>query len=561
MVGNDTKLTGGHMQKKWTVKHDCRGMAVNEIIDVILEDRGIEDFNALLYPDEECLVPFEEMKNIDRAADVIMNGIENNSRFLVYADVDTDGCTANAIAVRWLKNHTDNVTCCINQGKEHGIAKADPALFEDVDILWIVDSIETQMYPYENALKAGVKHIVITDHHIVSKSMQKQMERSGYITLVSSAVDYPNPALSGSATTWKLCSYIDWLELDDYSDDLVDLAATGLVADMVNVGMESPENRYICYKGFNNQKNPGIKKINGSYEFNSQSVGFGIGPLVNASNRMNENEKAMQLFLSDNSKEVSGLVKDLKSCKEYQNWEIADIMPSLEEQAAAQMDNKVMFFFVETEAEIAGLIGNKLLEKYQRPVFVLKTRIEVDEETGEIIKHEYTGSCRAIGVDNFKKYVENTGLVGSGGHENSFGLWFDAEVLDDFKNAIEESMKDIEFIQENIIDIQVDASQLTDDLIKKIKMLDRISGQGWPKITVMVSDVENYSVGHMSGMKHLKLIIDESNLLFIKWNFNDDWEQFTDKISVIGGVDSGFFGRTYYRQLIINDYRIEGDEI
>ena len=54
------------MQKKWTVKHDCRGLEASEIIDAILQDRGVEDINALLYPDEDCLVPFEEMKNICR---------------------------------------------------------------------------------------------------------------------------------------------------------------------------------------------------------------------------------------------------------------------------------------------------------------------------------------------------------------------------------------------------------------------------------------------------------------------------------------------------------------
>lgn len=548
------------MQKKWTVKHDCREMTTDEIIDAILDDRGVEDLNALLYPDEDCLIPFEKMKNIDKAANIILEGIENNKKFLVYADVDTDGCTANAIAVRWLKNHTDNVTCCINQGKEHGIAKASPEIFDGIDILWIVDSIETQMYPYEKALNVGVEDIIITDHHLVSKSMQKQMERSGQITLVSSAVDYPNPALSGSATTWKLCAYMDWLELDDYSESLVDLAATGLIADMVDVGVESTENRYLCYKGFNNQVNPGIKKINGSYEFNSQSIGFGIGPLVNASNRINENEKAMKLFLSDDSKEVSSLVKDLKSCKEYQNLEITDIMPLLEEQAESQMDNKVMFFFVETEGDIKGLLGNKLVEKFSRPVIVLSERIEIDEDTGEITRHEYTGSCRAVGVKSFKEYVDNTGFVGTGGHENACGIWFDAEVLDDFKNALEDALKDVEFIEETVVDIQIDASQLTDDLIKKIKMLDRISGQGWPKITVMISGVENYQVGNMSSMRHLKLIIDESNLLFIKWNFNDDWEQFNGPISVIGTLDSGFFGRSYYRQLIMNDFRVDNEE-
>jgi single-stranded-DNA-specific exonuclease len=548
------------VEKKWVVKHDCRGMDVGEIVDTILADRGVEDMSALLYPDDKCLIPFEKMKNVDKAAKIILDGIENKKKFLVYGDVDVDGCSANAISVRWLKNRGARVDCCINQGKEHGIAKSDPSLFVDVDILWIVDSIETQMYPYENAFKAGVEEIIITDHHLVSKSMQKQMEKSGKITLVSSAVDYPNPALSGSATTWKLCAYCDWLELEDYSDDLVDLAACGLVADMCEVGVGSPENRYICYKGFSNQVNPAIKKINGSYDFNSQAVSFGIAPLINAANRMNENEKAMNLFLSDNAKEITKLVNDLKFCKESQNLEIMDIMPILEEQAEPQMDKKVMFFFVETNAEIKGLIGNKLLEKYQRPVIVLSNRMQIDENTGEIVKHEFFGSARAVGVKNFKEYMDNTGMVGTGGHENACGVWFDSEVLEDFQNALEDALKDVEFVQETTVDIQISQEQITDDLIRQLKTLNRISGQGWPQISVMVSGITDYEVGQMSGGKHLKLIADEGRLLYIKWNFNQDRAQFDGPVSVIGNLDSGFFGRTYYRQLIMSDFIVDNIE-
>lgn len=545
------------MEKKWVVKHDCRGMETSEIIDTILADRGVEDAMALLYPNDDCLIPFEKMKNIDRAAKIITNNIENDGSFYVHFDTDTDGISAGSIAVRWLKEHTDRVSYGINQGKDHGIAKLDLSVLDGIDVLWIVDSIETQMFPYEKALEAGVKHIIITDHHLVSKSMQKQMERTGAITLVSSAVDYPNPALSGSATTWKLCAYMDWMELDDYSDNLVDLASTGLVADMCDVGVESPENRYICYKGFCNQVNPALKKINGSYEFNSQAVSFGIAPLVNASNRMNENEKAVELFLSEESKEITKLVNELKSCKEYQNLEIAEIMPELEAQAESQMDKKVMFFFVETNAEVKGLIGNKLLEKYQRPVVVLSNRMEVDEETGEVTKYELFGSARAVGVADFKKYVDDTGMVGSGGHENAFGIWLDAEVLEDFQNALEDVLKDVEFVQETTVDIQIDQDQITDDLIKKLKLLNRISGQGWPSISVMVSGITDYEVGQMSGGKHLKLIADEGKLLYIKWNFSGDRDQLDGSVSAIGTLDSGFFGRTYYRQLIMNDFKVD----
>lgn len=545
------------MEKKWVIKHDCRGMDTGEIIDVILADRGVEDAIALLYPTNECLIPFEKMKNIGRAASIITKNIESDGSFFVHFDTDTDGISAGSIAVRWLKEHTDRVSYGINQGKDHGVANLDLSLLKDVNVLWIVDSIETKMFPYERILENWDGQIIITDHHLVSKSMQKQMERTGAITLVSSAVDYPNPALSGSATTWKLCAYMDWLELDDYSDDLVDLASTGLIADMVDVGVESPENRYICYKGFNNQVNPALKKINGSYEFNSQAVSFGIAPLVNASNRMNENEKAVELFLSEDSKDITRLVNDLKSCKEYQNIEIADVMPELEVQAESQIDKKVMFFFVETNAEVKGLIGNKLLEKYQRPVIVLSNRIIVNEETGEIEKHEYFGSARAVGVKNFKEYVDNTGLVGSGGHENAHGLWFDAEVLEDFQNALEDALKDVEFVQETTVDIQIDQEQITDDLIRQLKMLNRISGQGWPSISVMVSGITNYEVGQMSGGKHLKLITDNGKLLLIKWNFNSDWDQFDGPVSAIGMLDSGFFGRTYYRQLIMSDFKVD----
>lgn len=548
------------MQKKWTVKRDCRGLSENEIINAILEDRGVDNTKVLLNPDEDCLVPFEEMKNIDRAANIILQHIENGSNFFVHFDTDTDGVSAGSIAVRWLKKHTERVDYSINQGKEHGIANFDLSLLEGIDVLWIVDSIETRMFPYEKVLRdTDVRHIIITDHHLVSKLMQKQMERTGAITLVSSAVDYPNPALSGSATTWKLCAYMDWLELDDYSDDLVDLATCGLIADMVNIGVESPENRYICHKGFNNQVNPALKKINGSYEYNSQAVSFGIAPLVNASNRMNENEKAVELFLSENSKEITSLVNDLKLCKESQNVEIAEIMPLLEEQAETQLDKKVMFFFVETENDVKGLLGNKLLEKYQRPVIVLSNRFEFDKDTGEVTRDEYFGSARAAGVDNFKAYLDDTGLVGTGGHENACGLWFDREVLDDFRNALENALKDVEFVQETTVDIQISQDQITDDLIKKIKSLNRISGQGWPPISVMVSGITDYQIGAMSGMKHLKLTADNGKLLYIKWNYNGDWK-FDGELSAIGSLDSGFFGRNYYRQLIMNDWRLDNEE-
>ena len=118
--------------------------------------------------------------------------------------------------------------------------------------------------------------------------------------------------------------------------------------------------------GIHNQKNAAISKINGTFGFDAKAVSFGVAPLINAACRTNNNENAMKLFLSDDSKEISLLIKDLKKCKEEQNKIVASQMDSLIEQGEHQLNQKCMYFFIDADGEIAGLMGNKLLEKYQR---------------------------------------------------------------------------------------------------------------------------------------------------------------------------------------------------
>lgn len=546
-----------YLKKNWFVKRDCRGMTVGEIIDAIFKDRGIEenDIRGFLNPTDDDLIPFDKMENIDEAASVLLKAIDVNLKFCVHYDVDLDGCSAGSIATKWLEKHDITPLTIINNKKIHGVSNLNVDLLKDIDVLWIVDSIETSIEPYEKLLENGIKHIIITDHHLISKALRNDMKLTGKITLISSAVDYDNPELSGSGVTWKLCQYVDYLELDNYSNDLVDLAACGIIGDMTSVGKDSYENRYICKKGFENQKNIAIKKINGSFPFDSQAVSFGIAPLVNAANRTNENEKAMELFINNNDSDVKNIVSELKKCKEKQNSEVSYLMDDIKLQAESQMENKVMYFFISPENDVKGLIGNKLIELYQRPVMVLEEKIKVDDETGEVEKIEYNGSARGIGVDNFKKLVDDTGLAGTGGHENAFGVWFDSENFEEIKLQLELALENVEFEQNEIIDIQITQDQITKNLINQIKLVDQISGKNWPPVKILISDVNDYEIGTMSGGKHLKLIADCGKLLYIKWNYR--YDRFPGgNVNVVGSLNSGFFGRTFYKQFIIDDWKI-----
>lgn len=527
------------MEKIWKVKIDGREMDSGEIIDSLLENRGIDDINAFLYPNENNILPLEDLRNIERAAQIILDGVENNKVFYVHYDVDVDGCTAGSIAARYLEYLGANVYVGINHGKKHGIEELDPYCIGGADIVWIVDSIQTSIEPYEELLNMGVQ-IVITDHHLIEKELCEEMEKRG-IVLVSSAVDYGNPDLSGSATTWKLCKMMDYLNLDDYADNLIDLAATGLVADMCS--MSSMENRAICHKAFSNLRNPGIKKINGSYAFVARNISFGVAPKINAANRTDNNELAMNVFLSDDDEEIATIIKGLNNCRTEQNKIVDKIMPMLQEQAESQLNNKVMFFFIpnDTEASISGLIGNKLLEQFQRPLFVLKKW-----------KDEYAGSMRAVGVKSFKEYCDNVGICTCAGHENAAGFNVPIERFEEFKAAILEALKDVEFVTETSADIQLSATQVTADLIKKLNSINRISGTGFEPVTVMVES-DNYEVASMSGGKHLK-IIDDSGMIFVKWNYNGDWN-FNGKFCAIGTLERAHYGRYDYLQLTIQDWK------
>jgi single-stranded-DNA-specific exonuclease len=443
-----------------------------------------------------------------------------------------------------LLNYTDKVTTTINSGKEHGVENFDLNLLDDNTTLVVVDSLNNNPRVYERIFNTGAK-LIVCDHHLIE---QELLDAKLPFCLISSANNYPNPALSGAGVTFKFCQYIDSMEWNEYADDLWDLATAGIIADMCDLSEQSPENRYICSMGFKNQKNLAISKINGTFGFDAKAVSFGLAPLVNAANRLNENNKAMRLFLSDDAKEVNALIKELKKCKEKQNDIAMSQMDDLIAQGDAQLNQKCMYFFIDVEEGIAGLMGNKLLEKYQRPLFVLK---KYDDKT-------YAGSMRAIGVDDFAKIVNDTGIGQCMGHELAAGAFIPIDKFDEFKDKIEDVLKDVEFKMSIDVDIQLDADQITDTLIKKIKEINKISGSGFAPINVMVGEVSDYQIGNMSQGKHLKIMT--PNVTFIKWNFND-WDDMWDledkEFYGVGQLDSGFFGRTYYRQVILSDYKFE----
>lgn len=533
------------MEKILTAKIDGREMEDDfEIIEAILDSRGIEDISDFLKPKEDDMIPFEELNGLDDAYQIIDDAITMGEKFLVLADVDADGCSSNAIITRYLRKCGADVECVINDGKKHGAEDFDLKLLDGVDVMIIVDSLNNDPSVYKRILDTGVK-LVVFDHHLPE---QRLFDAGLDFVLVSSANGYPNEFLSGAGVCLKFVQYCDYLNLTDYSDDLWVYAAIGLIADMSS--MSEPENRYIAYRGLAQFRNPMVQKMVGNYTFDSQSVSFSIGPLVNAAMRMHQNEKAMNVFLAENEDEIDELVKDLKNCREEQNKVVADLLDGLLEQGESQLDRKCMFFMLDndTDAEITGLIGNKLLAMYQRPLFILKVR-----------DGQYAGSMRSMGTENFLEIANGTGMCLCQGHPNAAGAFIDIDKFERFKEVIEEELKDVEFSVNIEADIELAPSQINENLVKQLNAINRISGEGFPPVKVLVR-THDYEVSTFSTKKHLKIIDNETGVIIVKWNCMD-WQTMSNdgEVVAVGVLANPYYGRNKFLQLTVDEYTQQND--
>lgn len=532
------------MQKKYNIKHDCRGMNEFDIINIILQDRGINDVQHFLNPTEEDLLPLDNLPNIKDAYEKIETAVKDNLQIEVLADCDLDGITSGVIMTRYLKAAYDmEVKTFINEGKAHGLINQDLDRFTDADLIIIVDSLDQDCSAYCKLKEQG-KEIIVLDHHAVNP----EVPYDDYVTLVTSQIDYENPSLSGAGVVLKFCMYIDEQNGTNYADEFFDLAACGLVADMMD--MTVMENRYIVSKGLEKINNLALKKIIGSYEFNTTAISFSVAPLINAANRMFKNQVAMKAFLSDDNKEVLDYMKELKKSKEAQNEEVERLMPYVSEQCEAQTDNKMIVVQIDSKYGIGGLLGNKLLEVYQRPILVLKD-----------CNDKYSGSMRAVGVGDFRKMIEDSGLATSKGHELAAGIDIPKENMEAFTSYIEEELSHIETEVSIYADIQLDVDDITRNLIEQIKALDRLSGEGFKPIKVYINGITSYDVSNFSNYKHL-VIKPKDYLLLIKWNWNGSFDDMEDnsiveeELEIVGTLDSGWLGRNFVLKAICDEISV-----
>lgn len=490
---------------------DCREMLPSQIVNTILKNRGIRDIKHFINPEENDLIPYSKMENITKVSDLIIDGIKDDKRFFILWDSDTDGQTSGAIITRYLWNFQIKPLTGVDTGKKHGL---DPSEFywNDIlqsDIIIVVDSLDSTIDHYKELYSIG-KKVIVLDHHNIDPSIPYDQ----YVTLVSSMRDsYPNHELSGAGVTWKVCKFIDSQLGTNFADELVDLAATGILADVMDV--MNYENRYIIMQGLTHLNNLFLKRLTKGYPFNSTAVLFSCAPAINSANRLNKNNLIMKCFLCDDDRKLLTYNKVIKMIKEEQDKLVTDVLNKISDECIKQQEDSCIICVCAFDYGIAGLIAQNVLAKYQKPAIILRK-----------VDNQYLGSQRSKGID-LAKVINDSGMAVSHGHNEASGVELKEEDLDTFVAYMKKHTPKIEEDSESAVDAVINLDDATGFLAEEIEKIQFISGKNFKPPVFVIEDIEDYSIETWKDGKHL-LICPNKEFTIVDWNTNHDIEDFED---------------------------------
>ena len=506
-------------------------------IEQVLTNRGIphEEIRHYLNTSDADINPPEALgqERMEAAAALLVKNIKENNNVKIIIDADCDGFTSSALLLNYLYKLfpswiTDHVTWFMHDGKQHGLNDCiDQIINSEVcpSLVILPDAGTNDVNECKrlNELNIGV---IVLDHH------DKEVDNPYAIIINNQIGDYPNKELSGVGVTWQFCRYLDKLLEVNNADYFIDLVALGDIADMMS--LKSIETKHLIDKGLHNVHNPFIVYLADKNDYslkgklNFMGVAFYIAPFVNAIVRSGTQEEKDLVFLSmlsfhafdeilsnkrghaPGEKEtiVMQAMRTVTNVKARQTKIQNECMDKIEQMIIDRdlLKHKVLLFLLEpgeVDKNVAGLVANKIMAKYQRPVCILtKTKIsqtclEEPEKDRffpitvyDIIYQGSSRGCDKVDVNDFKSICAETNVVEyTIGHPGAFGVGIKEENIDKF---IEETDKLLTWMPDEAVyyvDYIFDANNINENFVLEIGMLDDLWGREVDEPLIAVKNI------------------------------------------------------------------------
>lgn len=490
-----------------------------KIIDEILKKRGINSTKArddFLNPNYDKLADPFLLPDMKAACGRIQKAIKENEKVVIYGDYDIDGLSATALLLDALSQVGANVSAFIPSRFDDGyglsVAAIESLAKNGAQLIITVDCGSLSFDEVLLAKKYDID-IIITDHHNVGDTVPDAI---AVINPKRSNHNYPFKDFAGVGVAFQLARALQkTLKKPDSGQEkwLLDLAALGTICDIVSL---TGENRILAKWGLEVMKKtrrPGLKALMAvagiePNKLSARSLGFGLGPRLNASGRLETAKLSLDLLNATDNEEALNLAEKLNDMNDKRRRDQAVILDAAEKQAEKYLnDNVLVLSHPDWSHGIIGIVASKLVEKYHKPTFVLQ---ELGKET--------KGSARSFGdfsVGDAVKYSQDHVKKG-GGHHAAAGVTLDTVKIDDFRHSVNEYHHNLNLKgQEKYLKPQLDFSidkfeNVNEMLIKSLAQLEPYGNDNPQPIfhfpEILVQDV--YLMGDKK--QHIKLTLKDS---------------------------------------------------
>jgi len=479
-----------------------RGIVEPEQVDAFLDTEAYQPTSAFEFPE------------MPQAIARIQKAYEQGETIAIWGDFDADGITATSVLWEGLGQfftQGDRLVFYIpDRLKEsHGISirglddlrSQCEYSGKSVNLIITCDTGSTSLEAINYANELGID-VIVTDHHTLPDT------RPNVVAIINPRYlsnEHPLFHLSGVAVAYKLMEalYETLPEIPQQPlDDLLDLVAIGLVADLVQL---TGDCRYLAQKGIEvlrQKKRLGVRMLLEQCKRVGDrpiDISFGIAPRINAVSRIWGNvRKCVELLTT----------RDEKVCKSLiDQTELANTQrKALQKRVFKQVQGKIEQLDLSTtgiiiladpqwSVGVLGLVAGQVVAEYGRPTILCTVEDGIAK-----------GSARSLEGINLYELLKGQEhlLLSFGGHPLAGGLSFALENLQVLAEAIDQRFwNQYGQLQSKAItiDLEVTIADLNKDLFNEFKQLEPF-GMGNPTPKLLVRNCEFVDISNANIRTH-----------------------------------------------------------
>ncbi|MDD1966898.1 single-stranded-DNA-specific exonuclease RecJ [Pseudomonas putida] len=335
------------------------------------------------------LIPYQQLKGIDAAVDLLVTALEQRQRILIVGDFDADGATASTVGVLGLRllgaAHVDYL---VPNRFEYGYGLTPEivgvALERQPDLLMTVDNGISSVEGVAAAKAAGLQ-VLVTDHHLPGHELPAA---DAIVNPNQPGCTFPSKALAGVGVMFYVLMALrarlrelGWFEANGRAQpnlgELLDLVALGSVADVVPL---DANNRILVHQGLMRiragRARPGLRAIlevarREASRITSTDLGFILGPRLNAAGRLDDMSLGIECLLCEDET----LAREMAVQLDELNQDRKSIEQGMQREALAQLKDLpvesmpfgLCLFEAEWHQGVIGILASRLKERYHRP--------------------------------------------------------------------------------------------------------------------------------------------------------------------------------------------------